>query len=287
MFYRVSVWKRINLLTKEQICVGVNHVFVDPSIKRKFIAALSKYFDEFRSGQSAQPNYATRIVNERHYNRLDNLLEKTQGKIVYGGERNPETRFFAPTIVDGVTSDDSLLSEELFGPILPILDATIDEAIAYTLKHDHPLALYGFTSSQAEKDKILHLTNSGGVAFNDAILHMLVKDAPFGGVGASGMGAYHGSFGFKEFTHLRTVVNVPGWMELVLKMRYAPYSDKKAAAMVKFTGAKTSVPFDRNGNDVGGYGSILAKGIIAVLFFGLLKWKGWSVTDLIESVKRK
>ncbi|KAK9440028.1 Beta-apo-4'-carotenal oxygenase [Metarhizium brunneum] len=270
-----------------QICVGVNHVFVDPSVKQKFIAALSKYFDEYRSGQSRQPAYATRIVNERHYKRLDNLLEKTQGKIVYGGDRNPETRFFAPTIVDGVSTDDSLLSEELFGPILPILDATLEQAINYTVQHDHPLALYGFTSSQADKDKILRLTNSGGVCFNDAILHMLVKDAPFGGVGASGMGAYHGPFGFKEFTHLRTVVNVPAWMELLLKVRYAPYTDKKAAAMVRSTGAKTSVPFDRNGNDVTSLAGLLTKSAIAVLFFALLKWKGWSVTDLIASVKGK
>lgn len=116
---------------------------------------------------------------------------------------------------------------------------------------------------------------------------MLVKDAPFGGVGASGMGAYHGPFGFKEFTHLRTVVNVPAWMELLLKVRYAPYTDKKAAAMVRSTGAKTSVPFDRNGNDVTSLAGLLTKSAIAVLFFALLKWKGWSVTDLIASVKGK
>ncbi|OAQ63721.2 aldehyde dehydrogenase [Pochonia chlamydosporia 170] len=153
----------------------------------------------------------------RYYTRLYNLLEKTQGKIVYGGKRNPKTRFFAPTIINGVTTNNLLLSEELFGPILPLLDATLKQAISYTVKHDYPLALYGFTSSQAEKDQILRLINSGGVCFNNAILHMLVKDAPFGGVSASEMGAYHGPFGFQEFTHLRTVVNVPGWMELVLK----------------------------------------------------------------------
>ncbi|QUC22408.1 uncharacterized protein UV8b_06649 [Ustilaginoidea virens] len=269
-----------------QICVGVNHVFVDPSIKQEFISALSKYFDQYRSGQSCQPAYATRIVNDKHFKRLDNLLEKSRGKIVYGGERNPENRFWAPTIVDGVTTDDSLLSEELFGPILPILDATLDQAISYTVKHDHPLALYGFTSSQAEKDKILRLTNSGGVTFNDAILHMIVKDAPFGGVGASGMGAYHGRFGFNEFTHLRTVVNIPGWMELLLKIRYAPYSDKKAAAMVKFTGAKTTVPFDRNGDDTRGFRGLFAKSVILVLVLALLKWKGWSVSEVMRVVQR-
>ncbi|KAG6038669.1 hypothetical protein E4U41_003904 [Claviceps citrina] len=270
-----------------QVCVGINHVFVDPSIKHKFIAALSKYFDQYRSGPSCEPAYATHIINDRHFKRLDGLLEKSQGQIVYGGERNPENRFFAPTIVDGVTPSDPLLSEELFGPILPILDATLDEAISYTAQHDHPLALYGFTSSEQEKQKILRQTNSGGVTFNDAILHMMVKDAPFGGIGASGMGAYHGVFGFKEFTHLRTVVNVPGWMELLLKVRYAPYTDEKAAAMVKATGTKTSVPFDRNGNDVSsGFGRLLSKSFVAVLFFAFMKWKGWSVSSLLQSVKR-
>ncbi|GAB0135621.1 hypothetical protein EsDP_00003952 [Epichloe bromicola] len=270
-----------------QICVGVNHVFVDPSIKHKFIAALTRYFDQYRSGQSRQPAYATRIVNDRHFRRLDSLLENTQGTIVYGGDRNPENRFFAPTIVDGVTTSDPLLSEELFGPILPVLDATLDQAISYTAEHDHPLALYGFTSSDQEKQKILRQTNSGGVTFNDAILHMMVKDAPFGGVGGSGMGAYHGPYGFKEFTHLRTVVNVPGWMELLLKVRYAPYSDRKAVDMIKATGARSSVPFDRNGNDVFSLGGLLTKSLVAVLFFALLRWKGWSVSDLLEIIKRK
>ncbi|KAG5999126.1 hypothetical protein E4U54_002049 [Claviceps lovelessii] len=269
-----------------QVCVGVNHVFVDPSIKKEFIAALSKYFDQYRSGQSSEPAYATRIVNDRHFKRLENLLVTTQGKIVYGGERNPENRFFAPTIVDGVTTSDPLLSEELFGPILPLLDATLDEAISYTAQHDHPLALYGFTSSQQEKDKILHQTNSGGVTFNDAILHMMVKDAPFGGVGASGMGAYHGVYGFNEFTHLRTVVNVPGWMEFVLKARYAPYSDKKAAAMIKAIGAKTSVPFNRNGDDVSSLRGWMTKSLAAVLFLAFFKWKGWSMTDVIQIFRK-
>ncbi|KAG5928029.1 hypothetical protein E4U42_001411 [Claviceps africana] len=269
-----------------QVCVGVNHVFVDPSVKRDFIAALSKYFDQYRSGQSCEPAYATRIVNDRHFKRLDHLLQTTGGKIVYGGERNPENRFFAPTIVDGVTTSDSLLSEELFGPILPILDATLDEAISYTATHDHPLALYGFTSSEQEKDKILRQTNSGGVTFNDAILHMMVKDAPFGGVGASGMGAYHGVYGFNEFTHLRTVVNIPGWMELLLKARYAPYSDKKAAAMIKAIGSKTSVPFDRNGEDVSTLRAWLTKPLAAVLFLALFKWKGWSMSDVLQIFKK-
>lgn len=261
-------------------------MFVDPKIKAQFVAALVKYFNEFRSGASAKPDYYTRIVNDRNFNRLDKLLESSNGKVVYGGDRDPSNRFFGPTIVEDVDTSDSLLTEELFGPILPILEATLDEAIAYTVQHDHPLALYGFTTSKAEQEKILNLTNSGGVAFNDAILHMLVKDAPFGGVGPSGMGAYHGPFGFKEFTHYRTVVNIPSFMEMMLKFRYAPYSDKKTANMIKLTGFKSSVPFDRNGKDVGGLRGLLAKSTVLLLIFAVFKWKGWSATEWINSVRK-
>lgn len=175
------------------------------------------------------------------------------------------------------------MSEELFGPILPIIDASLDEAIAYTAKHDHPLALYGFTNNQAEKDKILSKTNSGGVTFNDCILHMTVKDAPFGGVGASGTGAYHGSYGFEEFIHRRTVVNVPGWMEALLKFRYAPYTEAKANKMIQLTGGSAKPSFDRNGKDtrgiLGGLSGLLAS---AVLVFALMKYKGFGVADLIS-----
>ncbi|KAG6057275.1 hypothetical protein E4U32_005263 [Claviceps aff. humidiphila group G2b] len=273
-------------LNAGQVCVGINHVFVDPSIKKPFLAALVRYFDEYRSGQANQPDYATRIVNNRHFERLDNLLRNTRGEIIYGGERNPENRFFAPTVVDAVTASDPLLSEELFGPILPILDATLDEALAYTAQHDHPLALYGFTTSTEEQERILRETNSGGVTFNDAILHMMIKDAPFGGVGPSGMGAYHGIYGFNEFVHHRTVINVPAWLELVLKARYAPYTDKKAAAMIKALRPATSVPFDRNGNDVYSFGGLLTKSLAMVLFFALFKWKGWTLADVLQMVKR-
>lgn len=230
----------------------VNHVFVDPSVKAELVSCLIKHFDHFLSYQTEEPSYYARIINDRHFDRLKNCLGQTAGHVVYGGHCDARTRYFSPTIVDGVLTSDALMSQELFGPILPILEATLDEAISYTAENEHPLALYGFTTSQAEKDRILGRTNSGGVTFNDCILHMAVKEAPFGGVGASGSGAYHGSYGFNEFTHLRTVVNVPIWLERMLQFRYPPYSDKKAAQMISFMGAETKVTFDRQGNDTGG-----------------------------------
>ncbi|KAF7556473.1 hypothetical protein G7Z17_g1394 [Cylindrodendrum hubeiense] len=272
-----------------QICLTVNHVFVDPSVKEQFIAALVKYFDLFRSGSSQQPAHYSHVINERNFNRLDRLLEQSKGKIIYGAERDAKTRYFSPTIVDGVLPSDSLMTEELFGPILPILDATLDEAISYTNKYDHPLALYGFTTSRAEKDKILSQTSSGGVTLNDCLLHMTAKGTPFGGVGASGIGAYHGPYGFKEFTHLRTVVDVPGWMEILFKFRYPPYTNEKAAAFAKFLGPVTKVPFDRHGKDttslIGRVTGLLAKLTIPVLLLVLLRWKGAAALDLIKDLK--
>ncbi|CEJ94923.1 Putative Aldehyde dehydrogenase [[Torrubiella] hemipterigena] len=242
-----------------QVCVGVNHIFVDPKVKKPFIEALKKYFDQFLSGEESEPSYCTRIVNDKNYGRLEALLEKSKGTVIYGGDRNPKTRYWGPTIVDNVTTDDSLLTEELFGPILPIIEATLQEAIDYTAAHDHPLSLYGFTDSKVEREAILNQTNSGGVTFNDCLLHMLVKDAPFGGVGPSGMGAYHGIWGFNEFTHFRTVVTVPFWMDLILGYRYAPYSDSKLSKIITFQGHKTSVPFDREGRDTGFFGGWFSK----------------------------
>lgn len=272
----------VKFLNSGQVCVGVNHVFVDPKVKAPFLKALTKYFDQYLGGSSAvNPGYVTNIVNDRHYNRLEGLLEKTSGNIIYGGDRDPATRYFAPTVVDNVTTDDSLLSEELFGPILPILDATLDEAIEFTAANDHPLSLYGFTSSRAEQQAILDRTNSGGVTFNDGILHMAMKDAPFGGVGGSGTGAYHGRYGFDEFVHLRTVASIPGWMDAMLAFRYPPYTNAKAIAQIKATGGGGGVNFDRNGKvTTTTIGRILGQWKLLLLVAAVMKWRGWTVEDL-------
>lgn len=272
----------VKFLNSGQVCIGINHVFVDPKVKGPFLKALAKHFDQFLSGgPDRAPDYVSRIINDRHYGRLEGLLENSKGNIIYGGDRNPLTRYFAPTVVDNVTTDDSLLSEEIFGPILPILDATLDEAIEYTAANDHPLSLYGFTGSAAEQQEILRRTNSGGVTFNDGVLHMAMKDAPFGGVGGSGAGAYHGIYGFREFTHLRTVASIPGWMDGILSFRYPPYTNAKATAQIKATGGGGSVSFDREGRSTRtALGAILGQWKLLVLLAAVLKWRGWTVDDV-------
>jgi aldehyde dehydrogenase (NAD+) len=238
-----------------QVCLNVNHVLVDPLVRKELIARMTIHFDTFLGGRDAQPEWITHIVNDRNFARLDNLLKETQGRIVYGGQRDPSTRYFAPTVVVDVKPGDSLLSEEIFGPILPIIDMTYDQAIEFTAKGEHPLALYPFTESQVEKDRITKETLSGGVTFNDCAMHAFAKGAPFGGVGSAGTGAYHGPYGVLAFSHLRTYVNgLPSWLEGLMSARYPPYSDKKT----KMLAPAPKPGFDRDGNDKGVFGGVAA-----------------------------
>ncbi|KAE8371593.1 Aldehyde/histidinol dehydrogenase [Aspergillus bertholletiae] len=230
-----------------QICLNVNHVFVHPSVRREFVDRLIHYFDLFLGGDREQlPEYYSHIINERNFDRLERLLQGTSGKVVYSGQRNREDLSFGPTIVADVALGDSLLSEELFGPILPIIEADLDTAISVINSMEHPLAIYGFSQVQKDKDQILTKTLSGGVTFNDCMLHVAAKGAPFGGVGQSGMGKYHGQYGFLEFTHLRTHIDPPSWLEKVMAARYPPYSSDKVRKLHR----PSKAPFDRQGNTV-------------------------------------
>ena len=225
-------------LNAGQICLSVNHVFADPSIHDSFVQRLAFWNDPFLSKGGDQ---MVHCVNDQNFNRLDKLLASTNGTISYGGDRDPATRRFSPTIVVDVEISDSLLSEELFGPICPIIKTDYVTAYRQISKMPHPLALYIFSSSQGEIDEILRNTNSGGVSINDCMTHAVVPNAPFGGVGSSGMGAYHGIHGFKAFTHMRTVVALPTWLEVFMKIRYPPYSTEN----VKKIMVKSSLEFKR------------------------------------------
>lgn len=243
-------------------------MFIDPIVKQRFISSLIKHFKQFLGG-SQIPDYYSHIINKRNSGRLSALLDQTTGKIVYGGEQNPKTLSFSPTIVVDVSLSDSLMSEELLGLILPILDAILDEAISHTINNKRPLAVYPFITSQAEKDKVLGSIISGGVCINDAIMHTLSEGAPFGGTGYSGMGAYHRPYGFKEFTHMRTVVDIPKWMDIILRPRFPPYTEKSAIALSKAFRPVDKVWFDRDGRDTR-WTSCLRKIVLrSLLAFGI------------------
>lgn len=209
------------LLNVGQICLNVNHVFVDPAVHDQLIQRLIFWYEEMQ--KDGEEDFS-RIINERHFDRIITLLDKTDGQIAYGGDTNREKKYIKPTIVTDVTTSDSLLSEELFAPIAPIIKADVDDAITTINSMPHPLGLYIFSKDQKEIDHIIDSTTSGGVTINDIMIHAGVPNAPFGGVGESGYGSYHGKFGFDAFSHTRTVVAPPTWLEKVMSFRYAPYN---------------------------------------------------------------
>lgn len=257
---RIAATKFLNA---GQICLNVNHVLVEPSVRDKLVDHLIKHFNEFLGGKGERPSYYSHIINDRNFDRLDKMLNNTSGKVVYGGQRDRTSRYFAPTIVVDVSPNDALLAEELFGPILPIIDADLYTAMSITKGKEHPLAIYGFTESQRDKDTILAGTMSGGVTFNDCILHVAAQDAPFGGVGHSGMGYYHGRYGILAFSHLRTFIDLPTWMDKMMAARYPPYTLEKSRQI----SPEVKATFDRDGNEVGKY-VLLSKLSIMGLMIG-------------------
>jgi len=143
--------------------------------------------------------------------------------VSYGGESDRSDRYIQPTIVTDVKESDSLMSEEIFGPVVPIIKADYVSAINAVNTREHPLGLYIFSSDEREIKEIIDNTNSGGVTVNDIFLHAAVPNTPFGGVGESGHGSYHGKYGLLAFSHLRTIVALPAWLDFIMGFRYPPY----------------------------------------------------------------
>jgi len=194
----------------------------------EFVRLLAEWFDRFLPARSQA---IVRIVNERHWDRVASLLDRTAGTVVYGGHRDRAQRFIQPCIVTGVQLDDALMSEELFGPIVPVLKMELPQACATIASLPHPLAIYMFSNNQAEVDEVLSKTTSGGVTVNDVIMHATLANAPFGGVGESGHGYYHGKYGFLAFSHMRTVVSPPLWLEKAMGLRYPPFDIANVARL--------------------------------------------------------
>jgi aldehyde dehydrogenase (NAD+) len=168
---------------------------------------------------SKESHFYPRIVHERAMNRLTKLLDK--GTIHTGGEVDMKERFITPTIIDDIQPDDLIMQEEIFGPILPVMTFTdINEAIEYVNKNEKPLAFYYFGKNQKAKE-VLAKTTSGGGCINDTLMHIANHNMPFGGVGTSGMGGYHGKESFLVFSNKRTIITTPTWIDLPFK--YVPF----------------------------------------------------------------
>lgn len=228
-----ALWGKV--VNAGQTCVAPDYVIVEPEVEQEFIDACKYWINEFYSGKVDQynPDFA-KIATPNHWNRLTSMLSKSKGEVITGGNTDEKTRFIAPTVVAKVPDHDSLMEDEIFGPLLPILTArSVEEGIKYVHEnHDTPLAMYVFTDKASEGDYIQSQINSGGLIFNDTLIHVGCVQAPFGGVGMSGYGAYHGEDSFLAFTHRQTYLNQPKLLEPLQDVRYAPYTKTKRS-MVK------------------------------------------------------
>ena len=207
-----------------QTCVAPDYILCDASIRDELIDALRKeIIAQFGADPMANEDYG-KIINEKHYRRLMGLID--QAKVVCGGTGDEKTQRIAPTVMKDVTREDAVMGEEIFGPILPVLTYTdLDAALADIEAQPHPLALYLFSEDKAVQRKVLDRCHFGGGCLNDVIIHLATSEMPFGGVGESGMGGYHGKTGFEAFSHLRSIVDKKTWLDM--PVRYQPYTKQK------------------------------------------------------------
>ncbi|MGY4708242.1 aldehyde dehydrogenase family protein [Mycolicibacterium sp. CBM1] len=212
----------IKLLNSGQTCIAPDYVLADRAIAAQLTQKIVDTIAQFRSGEQ---DPSVRIVNERQFDRLVSLISATSGKVVTGGGSDRSALRMEPTVIVDPAGDDSVMSEEIFGPILPIVTVdSPDEAVAFVNARPKPLALYVFTESQRVARDLVDRMPSGGAVINHVAVHCLVPQLPFGGVGASGMGAYHGRWGFEALSHRRAVLAKP--TKLDLRLMYPPYTDR-------------------------------------------------------------
>jgi aldehyde dehydrogenase (NAD+) len=214
------VWAKF--LNAGQTCIAPDYVFIHDSIYEDSIA-LFKSTIANNNYQLSSKNYV-QIINERNLERLEQLIQKE--KVAYGGNVDRNTRTIEPTLLRDISLEDPVMQEEIFGPILPLIHYThFDEVLSYIQDHEKPLSAYLFSNDQAEQNAWLNRLSFGGGCINDAIMHITNPNLPFGGVGQSGTGSYHGKAGFTTFSHLKSVFKKPNIFEVPLK--YPPYTQTK------------------------------------------------------------
>jgi len=214
------VWAKF--LNAGQTCIAPDYVFIHDSIYEDSIALLKSTIAN-NNYQLSSKNYV-QIINERHLERLEQLIQKEN--VAYGGNVDRNTRTIEPTLLRDISLEDPVMQEEIFGPILPLIRYThFDEVLSYIQDHEKPLSAYLFSNEQTEQNAWLNRLSFGGGCINDAIMHITNPNLPFGGVGQSGTGSYHGKSGFTTFSHLKSVFKKPNIFEVPLK--YPPYTQTK------------------------------------------------------------
>jgi aldehyde dehydrogenase (NAD+) len=218
---RRIIWGKF--MNAGQTCIAPDYLLVHTRIKNKLIALLKKEIERaYGENPEASEDFA-RIINNDNWKRLTALIEPY--KILYGGQSVEENRYLAPTLIDEFNAESALMKGEIFGPILPILTYENEDDIRRILsRYEKPLSLYLFTENKDFEKRILRNYSFGGGCINDTVVHFSNKRLPFGGVGQSGMGAYHGQFGFDTFSHKKAVLIKANWLDITI--RYAPYGKK-------------------------------------------------------------
>lgn len=221
------VWGKF--LNAGQTCVAPDYLLVEESIKPRLMELVKQKLDAFNYKDGAE-HYVS-IINKRNFDRILGLIDSS--KVTYGGASNEKTLYIQPTILDNITWSDPVMQEEIFGPVLPVLSFTdFNETLSEIIKREKPLAAYLFTTNEEQKERFLKTVPFGGGCINDTVMHLAGDRLPFGGVGNSGMGSYHGEAGFRAFSHQKSILEKSNWGEPNFK--YPPYSKEKLKWIKRF-----------------------------------------------------
>ena len=208
-----------------QTCIAPDHLLVQTSIRERLVQALKEERRNLYGDDPLASADLSSLIHDRQFQRLEGLLTtaKAEGRILFGGECDHQRRKIAPTLIEVQSDQDPLMAAEIFGPLLPIMTVeTLDDAITRIQQQDKPLAIYLFGGDRNDQNAVLQRTSSGGVCFNDVVMQKGVPELPFGGVGASGMGSYQAEAGFQTFSHPRSVLRRPFFLDI--RHRYPPYT---------------------------------------------------------------
>jgi aldehyde dehydrogenase (NAD+) len=211
-------------LNAGQTCIAPDYLLIHTRIKDEFLQKMVFQIEKLLGPDPVNSESYVKIINERNFNRLLSLIDPS--KIYYGGKTNAAERYIEPTLLTDINWDDPIMQDEIFGPLLPVIEfEDIHDVISKLQTLPRPLALYLFTASRKQQKEVINKLKFGGGCINDTIMHIANPYLPFGGIGPSGMGAYHGEEGFRTFTHYKSVMHKGTWFEPPVK--YPPYSKLK------------------------------------------------------------
>jgi aldehyde dehydrogenase (NAD+) len=218
---RKIAWSK--LVNAGQTCVAPDYILVHEDVHDKFIETLKQTITAMYGEDAKQSPDYPRMISDRRFNAVIRYLE--EGTIIYGGQVDAVQRYIAPTIITNVSADDLVMKEEIFGPVMPVISYKDEkEVLQWIARNPYPLALYVYTKKKKVADFFIENVRFGGGCVNNGLVHLGNPDLPFGGVGTSGIGEYHGRHGFNTFSRLKSVVKTPTWGDL--PVAYAPYKDK-------------------------------------------------------------